>query len=311
MSSRKPSPGNLKKPALLILKISVSGGLLYVVLARAGLNNVVGLLTDINPWAFVFAVFTYIAAQFVSSIRWKLLLKDDFSLKRLFPLYLLGSFFSIFMPGLVGGDAMKIYYLYKETGKGSQSLASVFMDRYIGFCTLMALGMLAFPFGLGYFRGSWIEWVLPLIVLGFVSASLAIFGLRLFNRIRFLSDLYNYFHFYRRRGKVIVKTVLLSVVVQVAIIYAIYVLALGLGEHIPFLAMLIFVPIITTVSAFPISLAGIGLREASSVLLFGTIGVGPDTATAISFAWFLSTAAGGLTGLYEYLRVKEHGVQGP
>ena len=34
------------------------------------------------------------------------------------------------------------------------------------------------PFGFKYFAGSRVEWLLPLIIFGFLAASLLIFGLR-------------------------------------------------------------------------------------------------------------------------------------
>ena len=40
--------------------------------------------------------------------------------------------------GAVGGDAVKAYYLYKETGQGGSSLGSVFLDRYVGYLALLA-----------------------------------------------------------------------------------------------------------------------------------------------------------------------------
>ncbi len=295
----------VRKYLIFLLKLVVSGTLLYFVLAKAGLEDVLSLLKSISPLTFVTAVLLYIAALFMASKRWQLLLPERFSLRRLFPLYLLGSFFNTFLPGLVGGDAVKIYYLYKETGKGSQALSSVFMDRYVGYTSLMILGLAAFPFGLKYFRGSWIEWALPAIVLAFVIASFVIFGMRLGQRFKVLSNLYDYFHSYRKQRAVIVKTVLLSFALQGTIIFGIYLLALGLGMRIPFSVLFIFIPITTTVATLPISLSGIGLREAASVLLLGAVGIEPDSATALSFAWFLMAAAGGLTGLYEYLKVRD------
>lgn len=280
----------------------MSGGLLYVVLREAGAERVISLLADINPWAFAGAVLMYLAAIFVSSMRWRLLIAERLSLRRLYPLYLLGSFFNTFLPGMVGGDAVKTYYLYRETGKGTQAVASVFMDRYIGFVCLMSIGLLAFPFGLPYFRGSWIQWVLPAVVLVFLAGSLVVFGLRLGKGIRFLGNFYDYFHSYRKKRGAIFKAFLLSAVVQTSIIFLIYVLALGLGQRLPLHMLFIFMPIISTLASAPISIAGIGIREVSTVILFGTVGVEPDMATAISFAWFLSVATGGLAGLYEYFR---------
>lgn len=295
-----------KKLAFFALKLSVSGTLLYVVLERAGISEVASLLGNISPYIFASAVLIYLSALFVASIRWSLLLPRKFSLKRLYPLYLLGSFFNTFLPGLVGGDAVKIYYLYRETGDGSQALSSVFMDRYIGFASMMSLGLMAFPFGFSYMKGTWIVWILPAIITAFIAASFIIFGLRVGKRFKVLHSLYEYFHEYRKKYPIIAKAFVLSLILQVSIICAIYILSLGLGLDVPFVTLLIFIPIITTVSTIPISLAGIGLREAASVVLFGSIGFSADAATAISFAWFLTMATGGLTGLYEYLREKDY-----
>jgi uncharacterized membrane protein YbhN (UPF0104 family) len=300
--ARKPN-----KALLFALKFLVSSSLLYAVLSRAGLEKVFGLLRNIAPLSFVAAVLIYLSAQFVSSIRWRLLLEGGPGVGRLFPLYLLGSFFNTFLPGLVGGDAVKAYYLYKEAGDGTRALASVFMDRYMGFLTLMMMGLIAFPFGYRYFSGSWIEWALPLIVVFFAAASLVVFGLRVGQRARFLRDFYAYFHAYRKKGAVMLKTIALSAVVQTAIILAVYVLSMGLGERVPLLALFMFMPIIVTVSSIPVSISGVGLREGAFVLLLGSIGIPPDAATALSFAWFLSVVAGGLTGIYEYLRHKDYG----
>lgn len=293
-----------KKLLIFVLKLGVSGTLLYIVLRKAGAGNVIGLLKSIHPLLFVASVLLYLAALFFGSMRWQLLLPERFSLRRLYPLYLLGSFFNTFLPGLVGGDAVKIYYLYKETGKGAQALSSVFMDRYLGFTAMMLLGLAAYPFGFRYIRGSWIEWLLPLIILAFALASLIIFGLRLGQRIGVIGKLHDYFHAYRKKPAVIAKALLFSFILQFMIIVGIYLLAVGLGANLPLTALIIFIPIITAVATIPVSLSGIGIREAAAVFLLGTVGVEPDSATAISFAWFLMAATGGLAGLYEYFREK-------
>jgi len=282
----------------------VSGSLLYLVLERAGAERVLGMLRSIDPWSFAAAVAIYLVAQFLSSMRWRLFLGGGYGAGRIYLLYLMGSFFNTFLPGLVGGDMVKAYYVYRERGDGTRAFASVFMDRYTGFLTLMLMGLIAFPFGLKYFRGSWIEWLLPLIVLCFAVLSLIFFGLRLGERVRFVKEFYGHFHFYRRQLGTMAKAVALSAAVQGMVVFAVYTLALGLGQRIPLPAFFIFIPIVVTMAALPVSISGVGLREAAFVLLFGTVGVRPEAAAAISFAWFLSIVAGGLAGAYEYLRRK-------
>lgn len=278
--------------------------MLYYVLSKAGISRVLTMISNIPLHIFIASVLIYIGCQVISTYRWRLLLMDKYPFWRLFWLYLLGSFFNTFLPGLVGGDAVKAYYLYKESGKGTQAFASVFMDRYLGFASLMIVGIVAYPFGFSYFKGSWIEWTLPLLVLSFFFGSLIVFGFRLGNRFKAMGDFYEYFHTYARNKALIVKIIALSSVIQVVIICAVWMLSRGLGQNLSILPFFIFIPMITTIATLPISIAGIGLREMTFVTFFGFVGLRPEEATALSFAWFLSITAGGLLGVIEYLKIR-------
>lgn len=241
----------------------------------------------------------------MSTLRWKLLLPGVTGIKKLFSLYMIGAFFNMILPGIVGGDAVKGFYLYKATGRGATALASIFMDRYFGFTALIMLGMIAYPFGFGYFHGSRIEWLLPIVVLSFFLGSFVIFSLRLGKRIRILSDFYNYFYEYRNQRGIIAKVILLSVVVQMSGIIAVYILTRGLGQNPPFVAYMIFLPLIVLFTTLPISISGIGVREGAFVFFLGLLGIKPEVAAAISFSWFIAMITGGLIGLVEYIRYKK------
>ncbi|MBI4690261.1 MAG: flippase-like domain-containing protein [Nitrospirae bacterium] len=294
----------INKILLLIVKLLVSSSLLYFVLSKAGVDKVLAIIKTIHPAAFIGSMLIYVSSLYISTMRWRFLLPEEFRIKKLFSFYLIGSFFSTVLPGIIGGDAVKSYYLYKEINKGGLSLSSVFMDRYIGFISLMAIGLISFISGFKYIKGTPIEWLLPVIILAFLVGSFFVFGLRFGKRIKIFSEFYEYFDIYRNQKTMIVKTLFLSVIIQGMSILSMYVIALGLGQHVSLLYFFIFFPIIVTISTAPISISGIGIREGSFVLLFGLIGVKAEMATAMSFAWFLSTACGGLIGLFEYLRLR-------
>ncbi len=295
----------VKKISLLIIKLVISAGLLYIVLSKTRLERVFSTLKGMSLFAFITAILLYIFAQLISTLRWKLLLPGMLGIRKLFSLYMIGAFFNTILPGIIGGDAVKGFYLYQATGKGSLTLASIFMDRYLGFVVLFAICAIAFPFGYKYLRGSPVEWFLPITVLFFIIASLLIFGLRLGKRIKILSDFYDYFHAYRNQKEVIGKALLLSVLVQFSGIFAVYILAIGIGQHIPLLACLIFLPLIILFTIIPISISGLGVREGAFMLFFSFIGIKPEVATAISLSWFISISAGSLLGLIEYIRYKK------
>lgn len=293
------------KILFFIIKLTVSSILLYLVLSKAGTKEVFSLLKTINPLAFIISAFLYLIAQFFSTIRWKLLLSERVNIKKLFSLYMIGAFFNIILPGIIGGDAVKGYYLYKETGKGTSTLASIFMDRYIGFICLLFIGMLALPFGYNQLNNSKATLLLPIFVLIFTISSLFVFSFRIGKRFRFLTNFYNYFHHYRTQWKILLKTFLLSIIIQSLNILAVYIITLGINQKVSLLSYLIFMPLIIVFTTIPISISGIGVREGVFTLFLGSINIKADVATAISLLWFLSMVAGSLPGFIEYIRYKK------
>jgi uncharacterized membrane protein YbhN (UPF0104 family) len=293
---------NAKKVLLFSLKLGVSALSLYLVFSRTEVGEVFATLRGIGPLYFLLAALLYITAQFVSSVRWKLLLPEKFLLRRLFSLYLIGGFFSTFLPGVIGGDVVKAYYLNKDAKKISLTLASVFMDRYLGYASLMLLGAAAFPFSLRYMDHSVYKWAMPLICAAFIAGSLFFFGLRLGRRFPVVAEFYEYFGALKARKDVILKAVLLSLLIQVIGFSTVAILARAMGQNIPLLLLYAFLPIVITIATLPISISGLGVREGSFVVLLGLIGVKPEAATSLSLSWFFSSVLGSLPGLVAYLR---------
>lgn len=289
-----------KKVLILILKLAVSSFSFYLISRKADMAQVIHILKSIGLFTFLSASSLYILSQVLSTMRWQLLLPDNYPLKRLFSLYMIGAFFSSFLPGVVGGDAVRTYYLNKDARKISVTLAAVFMDRYIGFVTLMLIGISAFPFSLKVFGDSPHKWLMPVLFVSFVMGSVLFFGLRLGRRFKLMTDVYEYFSVIKRQRAVIAKTLLLSVGVQVLNFANVIILASKMGEDISLLLLAVFLPIVITLVALPISISGLGVREGAFVILLGLVGISPEAATSLSLAWFFSNFIGSLPGLVFY-----------
>jgi len=299
------SSKKLSNTLFFVLKTSVSGLLLTYVLRKVGLSNILSHLGDMDLRYFVLSSLVYLLTIFLASLRWWTLLKRSQPLGKLFPLCLIGSFFNHFMPGAVGGDAVKAYYLYKDTGQGGISFGSVFLDRYVGYFALLTIGLLAGIAGYGELKVIGLHWLTPVLFILFLSGSLLFFRLRIGRRFKAITDFYAFFHDALRDRKSIGTALLLSSAIQVLTILEIYLISLGLGQHPSFTALFVFVPLIITAMAIPISISGLGLREGAFVVLFGLTGIAPETSTSISLLWFLSAAAGSLPGLFVYLRKRK------
>lgn len=305
----------------LIFKLSVSTILIYVLISKIGGKTIIDNIKSLNPLIFLFSVFLYILASYLSSLRWRLLMPKPLESKRLFSLYMIGSFFNTCMPGIIGGDAIKAYYLHNELKYSRHvmsnedrantipdstiAIASVFMDRYVGLFSLMIIGMIALPYTIKYLSDARLKWFLPAAFAVLISGSTVILRFRIGKGIKFLSAIYEYFKFYSSKKDILFKAFLYSLVIQFTGIFSVYGLSYGLSMGLSFLSLLIFVPIIILISTIPVSISGIGIREGAFALLLGQIGVPSATAVSLSLIWFLSSAFASILGLIEYIRYKK------
>lgn len=284
------------------LKLLVSSILLYIFLSRVDVNSVIKTLKQTEISLFIAGFFIYMSTVFVSTKRWSLFLPKDLKYFKLVSLYFVGLFFNTFLPGLVGGDAVKAFYLYRHIGKGGLSLAAVFMDRYMGLTAMVFIAFIAFIVGYSYIKGSEIILFIPIFLGGFFLASLILWRVK-WGKIKFLSSFYGPLMEYKVKKKLIYKGLLLGFVVQGLGITSFYILSLSIGLKVPIIYFLLFIPIVTTASAIPVSVAGLGIREAGYVILFTKAGVTDVEALSLSLLVFITMCMVNLMGGIEYLRI--------
>lgn len=292
----------LKKGLIVALKITVSGLLLTFVLRKVGHQNLLSNLRAMDLRFFFLSSLIYLLATVLTAFRWRSLIQGSQPFSKLLSFCFIGSFFNHFLPGAVGGDALKAYYLYKETGQGGSSFGSVFMDRYIGYCALLSLGLISSLIAFHDLSLVGLEWATPALFLLFFTGSLLFFRFKIGRRSVFGAGFYDFSSSTLGDKRVVIRAFLLSLAIQALTVLEVSVIAVGLGQHPPFTALFVFVPLIITVTAVPISISGLGLREGGFVVLFGLTGISAEASTAISVLWFLSMAAGSLAGAVEYLR---------
>ncbi len=294
------------KAILLALKSLVSISVLTLIVSKIGLDSIVNTLRNLNPFYFIMASLLYIGSIYASSIRWRVLLKvegiENMGINRLFSLYLIGSFFNNLLPGIIGGDSVRIYYLYKDIQKGSSSLGSVLADRYTGFVALLLLGLLALSIKFREIEGTGVEYLLLIITCLFVVGSILFFRFRIGDRFGTLRGFYDYFHRLFHQPSIFLHSIAYSLLVQIFIVLSVFSISVGMNLEVSLFDIFLLLPIVVTVTTVPVSLSGIGLREGAFIILFGKVGLSPENATALSFTWFLSYSIASLTGLIFYLQ---------
>ena len=160
----------MKRTLLFVAKAAVSAVLLILLYRRVDLIALREQLRHAQPiWLALF--FLLLAANtLISSLKWRLLLAADNLIQplgRLFASHLTGSFFNLFLPSTIGGDAYRIADIGRHTSGTARTAASILADRLTGFLALALYG-LVFSF---VSRGAIPNWndrflLLPAVALG-------------------------------------------------------------------------------------------------------------------------------------------------
>ncbi len=293
----------MKKRALtILLKAAVSALLLALIMRKAGLHDIALRMRSVNGWLFFLSTALYVVMAWFGALRWRILLDGRYRAGKLFSLHMIGNFFNTILPSSMGGDAVKAYYLYRETKQAGVSFGSIFLDRYMGLAARLTLGLVSCAAAFTDLEAIGMQWAIPALFAVFTLGSLAALRLRMGGRFDAVADFYEYVNGRLRNPQVLLKTFALSLVIQTLLILMIAAVARSIGQTLSFTELFILVPIIMTLMIIPVSISGFGVREGAFVALFGLTGIPPSVSVSISFLWFLSTAAASLIGLVEYVR---------
>ncbi|MEN8376545.1 MAG: lysylphosphatidylglycerol synthase domain-containing protein, partial [Gemmatimonadota bacterium] len=145
-------------------RLAIGVGLLGVLLSRVDLSQrTIRIGAEVVLGVGVTGALLLLA-QAVSALRWKEILGAQApAWGFLFRLYLIGNFFSLFLPTSVGGDAVRAVAASRALPARAAAVTSVVVDRLIGVAALLAylaLGVVAAPAVIAR-AGAAAEWRVP------------------------------------------------------------------------------------------------------------------------------------------------------
>ena len=319
MSSKTVSPAPAEAPtpsrriASTAAKVAVTLALYGAVLYKIDIHKIWACLRTAELGWVALAVATYVAGQWLSAYKWWLLLRPVglvVPYLRMVGFYFVGMFFNIFLPTIVGGDAVKAIVLARETRAVARSTMSVFMERNVGLFALLSIATAAAAFAppVPVMHLSLLSLTL-LLSAGFLVANVVIANRHAYRFVDYLiamtplarirsraSSLYDAVVPYRRAWGVITATVGLSFVFQAVVILVVFLNAKALAQDVPVSALAVFVPLISLAGMLPFSVNGLGIREALYALLFGRIGIPAEVAVSMALLYFVVTLLASLPG---------------
>jgi uncharacterized protein (TIRG00374 family) len=308
-------------------RISISAVLIILLLTRLDLSRTVSALVSVR-WDFLAAsLVTFAASLVLGNVQWVMLLslqRIHLTFRKTLSFYFVGAFFNNFLPANIGGDIVRVYDVYKESGLPDQTIAATVTDRLFG---MVALGLLAMPAGLyvafrydalGLDRafGMWsLVIVLAFIaILGLTTA--VIFSRRLARALERLvrpllirgtrerfKRVYESFHMYRSTTRNLPVILAVALVVQALRVLVHYEVSEAMGLAIPVIYFFLFVPVIAIFIALPISIGGLGVREGLGIFFFckAVEGLGSEQAFTMGFLAYVVGVVVSLAGGVIYL----------
>ena len=262
---------------------------------------------------WLLASFVFMGATiFIGVVRWRTVLAVQglhLPLGRAAGISLVAHFFNSFLLGSTGGDLLKAYYAAAETNhKKAEAVTTVVVDRLLGlFAMLLFVSLMALA------NWSVVMSLLDELKQGFMVVMIVFLGML------FISGLIIVLAFWAEptgtrlkfeallaklpKGDVLVRCIETcrafgenpgflprvlgwSILLSLACVLQIVALGLGLGlpmgEH--FRVLLLIVPAIICISALPITLGGIGVRENLYVWLLSATAIGIEAKAALSLS---------------------------
>lgn len=307
----------MKKKFWTWARVLVSLVLMALVLRSVNLGQALQTLQHSDIPLLILALLLNILVTFFLTFRWQILLKSQglkVGFSRLTATYFTGLFFNNFLLSSIGGDLVRAYYVWKDTGKRATAVASVFVERLIGSFSLFAIALASaalvgtqkgsreFLLAVGLVTAGFLFAVWLLFNRGFVSfldrflGSPPLFGLRMKGK-----KFYDSLHSYRDKKRAILEVFAISVLLQIFLVLMCFAVGNALGLKLTLVVYFLYVPVIGVISVLPIAIGAWGLQEWTFVGLFTRAGITKEEALLLSIIYHLVAVATSLIGGITFL----------
>lgn len=309
----------------LLFKILFSFGLIAWLIwtDRLSVRDMTVLLA---PQPILIGLSTIGLALLLSAERWRALLQSQGFQADRSPTYkmtLVGTFFSFFLPGGVGGDVVKAYYVVKNIGdRRAQAIGTVIFDRIFGLFTMVLYALLTCAFEYQILeQHQTLKSFAALLLFLFVAFMLCFWLLWSRHAVSFRNWILGLTEKMPPAHRMLtrlnqfqlskfdfVKVVALSLISQSFSLLFFIMVAPYLGESsIPLSTFLFCVPMGFMATAIPVSPGGIGVGQAAFLFLFSLVLNKQTPIGALLITAFqLSTITYGLVGAFFYVMQKKH-----
>jgi hypothetical protein len=305
-----------------LLKIVVSGGLIVLLLRGVHLGDIADLIAGANVLLLLLALLLYLAAIAIGALKWAILLRaQNISVPflDLLAYTFAGLFFGNVLPTNVGGDLVRAYDLARHTGYMEQSAISVLIDRLVGLTAFLATAVLmAVLAALTLTDNAGMETIVVAAVIVFalfIAAFSLLLSRRFMLRFALLLDrpllravepifqrVFVALQIYRQSYRALAQAFALALTGVFVTALTQWLISEALGLGISLFYFMLFNPLIAFVLLVPLSINGIGVKEAAFVFFLGLVGVSQAAAFSLSLVFTAIIVLSSLPGGFVWFR---------
>jgi glycosyltransferase 2 family protein len=294
--------------------VRIAGSLLILtmLLAFLPLHKVAAALRIIPVSLWLCIVAGFLLTHLIGAVKWRFTLRLS-DARLTFPqairCYFAGVFGTIFLPSVVGGDVVRMGLAFGVQRNRAGVLLGSLVDRLLDIVALAVVagaGVLLLPQTLDpRHRRAFIA-----VAILFATGCAALLALLLFMpwqrlpyKLRRASvKLRRAARSMASRPQYVLVSCALSLLIQTGLLALSLTIADACGLHINFRIWLLVWPLAKLLALAPVTLGGLGVREAGLVAMLAPFGVAPVLALAVGLAWESIIVAGGLgAGLISFL----------
>ena len=303
-----------------LARIILSAALLAWLFSKIDTAQMISILKTADLMFIGLALFIFLLINLVILLRWYVLIKaldlkvSFFDVVRNF---FIGLFCNLFLPSAIGGDIVKAFGLAKNSSQKARVVASVILDRLIGFASIVLVAIVAFIFGYRFINDVSLLWMILILAVfssvmfvTLLNEKLFEWACRIFNRVpkikSALMDLHYDIVLIKDKTKDVAWAMGLSCVSQVVLAMIFFLIIKGLNHEVGLVYFFIFSPLVCVAASLP-SVGGLGVREFGWVYFLAKVGVSQDVAVSMSLMSFVFMLIVGLLGGLIYVTTVSSG----
>lgn len=283
--------------------------ILIYLMMKIGIEKIIDALFTIKPLYLLLSILLLIPFILIGTHKWRLILhKQGIELDFIYLLkvFLIGFFYSTLTPGRIG-DYIRVPYIKERSGRPiGICISNVLIDGFLSFMGMLILAIIGSMLLIKHFPDLF-------LVISILSLFLVFIFFLFKKKERMLKIIYRLipqkfrekagseFHFFYEglpSIKDLIIPLLLGIITWIIFYSQAFIIARTFSIDVPYFYFITIYPIASLIGMIPITIGGLGTREATLIALLSIFGIPEEKVMVLSltvyviFDFFLAISGG-------------------